>query len=115
MHPFVPGNQWLVGGASNVGCAILRQELFSEKELIELSAGIDPMVDSPLEYYPLLKKGERFPVNDPNKEPVLEPKPRLPNGDQVDRRKYLHGTHSLTYNSLPHSSTYPSRHFTEHC
>lgn len=26
-------------------------------------------------YYPLTKKGERFPVNDANKEPILEPVP----------------------------------------
>jgi hypothetical protein len=89
---FFTGNQWLVGGASNVGCAILRQELFSEKELVELSAGIDPSEDCPLQYYPLLKKGERFPINDPQKEPMLDPKPLLPNSKQVDRRKYLHGT-----------------------
>lgn len=75
---------WLAGGASNVGCAILRQEEFSTDELIQLSTEIDPSKDSPLEYYPLLKKGERFPVADSNKEPVLTPQPD-------NRRDYLHG------------------------
>ena len=28
-----------------------------------------------LNYYPLAQKGERFPINDPDKLPVLEPKP----------------------------------------
>ena len=75
---------WLIGGASNVGCAILRKEDFSNEELKILSSDIDPTTDSPLSYYPLTKKGERFPVADSTKEPILEPKPN-------DRREYLHG------------------------
>ena len=42
------------------------------------------MTDSPYEYYPLTKVGERFPVADSNKQPVLEPVPE-------DRKAYLHG------------------------
>lgn len=75
---------WLVGGASNVGCAVLRQEGFSDEELIALSGEIDPNSDSSLSYYPLMKKGERFPVADSSKEPVLDPKPD-------SRKDYLHG------------------------
>ncbi|CAM9442122.1 unnamed protein product [Pylaiella littoralis] len=77
---------WLVGGASNVGCAVLRVEGFESRELEALSRDIDPSVDSPLEYYPLQRgtKGERFPVNDPLKESVLEPRPG-------SRTEYLHG------------------------
>ena len=41
------GNQWLVGGASNVGCQILRQEKYSTNELIELSKNINPLINSP--------------------------------------------------------------------
>ncbi len=66
---------WLVGGASNVGCAILRQEQFSNEELIELSQDMDVTTDSPYEYYPLTKMGERFPIADGMKEPNLDPKP----------------------------------------
>ena len=51
------GDRWLVGGASNVGCAVLRQEQFSEQELVELSAQIDPSKDSQCGFYPLLKVG----------------------------------------------------------
>jgi sugar (pentulose or hexulose) kinase len=75
---------WLVGGASNVGCAVLRKLEFGNDELDQLSKEIDPMTDSPLSYYPLTKKGERFPVADGNKEPVLEPVP-------ASRKEYLHG------------------------
>lgn len=75
---------WLIGGASNVGCAVLRQENFSDDELASLSAEIDPDETSPLSYYPLPRVGERFPVADSSREPVLEPRPE-------SRREYLHG------------------------
>ena len=75
---------WLVGGASNVGCAVLRQLEFSNDELDSLSAEIDPMEDSPLSYYPLAKKGERFPIADSNMEPLLTPVPE-------SRKEFLHG------------------------
>lgn len=78
------GNQWLVGGASNVGCAVLRQQKFSSSELVECSKQIAPEADSPLDYYPLTQTGERFPENDASKSPVLEPKP-------ANRSEYLHG------------------------
>lgn len=75
---------WLVGGASNVGCAVLRQEKFSNKELVDLSKDIDPAGESPLKYYPLTKTGERFPIADSTRKPILTPIP--------DKRKdYLHG------------------------
>jgi len=75
---------WLAGGASNVGCAVLRQEGFSDDELIYLSSQIDPGTDSPLDYYPLTKTGERFPVADSHLERILTPKPD-------SRIQYLHG------------------------
>ncbi len=40
-----------------------------------LSAQIDPNQASPLHYYPLLRPGERFPINDPSLAPQLEPRP----------------------------------------
>mmetsp|Transcript_8256 Transcript_8256/g.10432 ORF Transcript_8256/g.10432 Transcript_8256/m.10432 type:complete len:305 (-) Transcript_8256:173-1087(-) len=69
------GDAWLVGGASNVGCAVLRSEGFSNDELASLEGKIDPKRNTPYKYYPLVKPGERFPVNDPKKLPVLDPKP----------------------------------------
>lgn len=87
------GDKWLVGGASNVGCAVLRQEGFSNQELVDLSVKIDPQTDVDLDYYPLCKPGERFPVNDPLKAPCLDPKPlvRVEGRETVDRGRYLHG------------------------
>lgn len=65
---------WLVGGASNTGGAVLKH-FFSDSQLGHLSAQIDPTHPSPLDYYPLLKPGERFPINDPELLPRLEPRP----------------------------------------
>ncbi len=77
------GDLWLVGGASNCGGAILKQ-FFSEAELENLSQQINTNKESLLNYYPLQKKGERFPINDPNLQPCLEPRP----DSNVD---FLHG------------------------
>ncbi len=68
------GDLWLVGGASNTGGAVLKA-YFDGTELAVLSAQIDLSVNSDLDYYPLLQPGERFPVNDPDLEPRLEPRP----------------------------------------
>lgn len=64
---------WLVGGASNSGGAVLKQ-YFDTADLEQLSSLID--INAPVaDYYPLLSKGERFPVNDPELEPRLSPRP----------------------------------------
>ncbi len=77
------GNLWLTGGASNTGGAVLKH-FFSEAELTSLSQQIEPDKESLLDYYPLLQKGDRFPINDPNLLPRLEPIPS-------DRVEFLHG------------------------
>ena len=77
------GDHWLVGGASNTGGGVLRH-FFNVDQLETLSQQIDPSVESPLDYYPLLKVGERFPINDPNLAPRLAPRPE----SDVD---FLHG------------------------
>jgi len=68
------GDLWLVGGASNAGAGALRR-FFSDEQLAALSAQIDAGLDSPLDYYPLIKTGERFPANDSRLAPRLEPRP----------------------------------------
>jgi sugar (pentulose or hexulose) kinase len=77
------GDLWLVGGASNTGGAVLRH-FFTDVELESYSTQIDPAQESLLDYYPLLKKGDRFPINDPNLPPRLEPRP-------TDSVEFLHG------------------------
>ena len=71
------GDQWLAGGASNSGGAVLAA-YFSDAEIESLSALIDPTKVTGLSYYPLVKAGERFPVNDPALPPQLEPRPQRP-------------------------------------
>ncbi|BAN35493.1 pentulose/hexulose kinase [Sulfuricella denitrificans skB26] len=69
------GNLWLAGGASNSGGAVLRS-FFSDPRLKVLSSRIPPETDSGLDYYPLPCPGERFPINDPEFEPRLTPRPQ---------------------------------------
>jgi len=68
------GDLWLAGGASNAGGGVLRQ-YFNDAQLVELSHRIDASHDSPLDYYPLPRSGERFPLNDPALAPRLSPRP----------------------------------------
>lgn len=70
----MPSGLWLAGGASNSGGKVLL-EYFTEQQIIELSARIDPQHDSGLDYYPLTGQGERFPLNDPQMQPRLSPRP----------------------------------------
>lgn len=77
------GDLWLVGGASNTGGAVL-QQFFTPDELRQLSAQIPVDRESPLDYYPLVKPGERFPIADPTLPPRLEPHPD-------DAVAFLHG------------------------
>ncbi|KVW94693.1 FGGY-family carbohydrate kinase [Thiobacillus denitrificans] len=77
------GARWLAGGASNSGGAVLRQ-FFDDRQLAALSEKIDPTVVSLLDYLPLPKPGERFPVKDPQLSPLLTPRP-------ADDAEFLHG------------------------
>ncbi len=77
------GNRWLCGGASNAGCAVLKR-FFNDKNLVELSRQINPESDSGLMFRPLAFQGERFPIDDPYLEPILEPRP-------VSDSLFLHG------------------------
>jgi len=77
------GDLWLTGGASNTGGAVLRH-FFSDDQLVKLSQEINIDKDCDLEYYPLLKMGDRFPINDPFLAPKLTPRPD-------NDRDFLHG------------------------
>lgn len=77
------GDLWLVGGASNSGGNVLRH-YFSDTQLQTLSASINPQQASNLDYYPLIKTGERFPTNDPMMNGRMQPR----SSDPVE---FLHG------------------------
>lgn len=68
------GEQWLAGGASNTGGAAIGK-YFSSADLTRLTPLLDPDTPTGLDYYPLPKPGERFPINDPAFAPRLEPRP----------------------------------------
>ena len=96
------GDKWLTGGASNSGGAVLAN-YFSLEDVKALSKQIDPLQPSGLDYYPLITPGERFPVNDPNRQPALIPRPQE---DRVFLQGMLEGIAKieklgyLTLNSL---------------
>ena len=66
------GSHWLVGGASNSGGAVLRY-YFNDEQMITLSKELKPNEPTKLNYYPLIKPGERFPINNPELEARLSP------------------------------------------
>ncbi|MDX8510697.1 FGGY-family carbohydrate kinase [Mesorhizobium captivum] len=68
------GDAWLAGGASNTGGKVLAQH-FSLARIIELSAAIDAVTETGLDYYPLASAGERFPIADATLKPRLLPRP----------------------------------------
>lgn len=68
------GERWLAGGASNTGGAVLAEH-FTPERIRELSSEIDPQKPLGLNLYPLTKPGERFPINDPELPPRLDPRP----------------------------------------
>ncbi len=68
------GDHWLVGGASNSGGAVLLKYFTAEK-LNAMTPFLNPKQSTGLDYYPLMKTGERFPFADPKKNPILDPRP----------------------------------------
>ena len=68
------GKHWLAGGASNSGGAVLLQ-YFKVAQMQEMTPLLDPENFTELDYYPLPDIGERFPINNPEMMPRLEPLP----------------------------------------
>jgi D-ribulokinase len=84
-------NQWLAGGASNTGGAVLAQ-LFSKEQIAQYTEQIDPAAPTGLDFYPLSKTGERFPINDPEMQPKMTPRP---DDDRVFFQAILEGIASV--------------------
>jgi sugar (pentulose or hexulose) kinase len=68
------GDNWLIGGASNSGGAVLLK-YFTPSQLIKMTPLLRPEQSTGLDYYPLVKQGERFPFADPKKQVQLSPRP----------------------------------------
>lgn len=68
------GRLWLAGGASNSGGAVLLQH-FSRQGIADLTPKLRPDEPTGRDFYPLPAPGERFPINDPQLQPRLTPRP----------------------------------------
>ncbi len=68
------GERWLVSGASNTGGAVCRA-FFSPQEIRQYTRQMTPERPTGLDYYPLTRPGERFPINDSELRPRLSPRP----------------------------------------
>ncbi|MEM7043524.1 MAG: FGGY-family carbohydrate kinase [Pseudomonadota bacterium] len=68
------GDLWLPGGASNSGGAALAR-FFDVETMERLTPELRPEQPTGLDYYPLPGVGERFPVGDPAKTSITEPRP----------------------------------------
>jgi len=68
------GERWLAGGASNSGGAALLMH-FTADEMDRLTPQVKPDEPTGLDYYPLPKPGERFPIADPALAARISPRP----------------------------------------
>ena len=87
------GKHWLIGGASNSGGAVLRH-YFSDEQMQQLEPQLNIESATNLNYYPLLQKGERFPINNPEQAPVVTPKPK---NDALFFQALLEGITEIEY------------------
>ena len=68
------GEHWLAGGASNSGGCVLKQ-YFDQQQLDAMTDLLNASDSTGLNYYPLPSTGERFPRNDVNLAPQMQPRP----------------------------------------
>ena len=81
------GDKWLVGGGSNSGGAVLLH-YFTKEQLTAMTPKLKPEQPTGLDYYPLIKPGERFPINDAALQPRITPSP---NDDVIFFQAMLEG------------------------
>ncbi|SDH69418.1 hypothetical protein SAMN05216338_101239 [Bradyrhizobium sp. Rc2d] len=68
------GERWLAGGASNSGGGALLAH-FTAADMDRLTPQLQPETPTGLDYYPLPKPGERFPIADPALPARVAPRP----------------------------------------
>jgi sugar (pentulose or hexulose) kinase len=71
------GDSWLAGGASNSGGQVIAA-YFTREEVEKLTPMLEPDYPTGLDYYPLARPGERFPIADPQLQPRMSPHPAEP-------------------------------------
>jgi len=67
-------DMWLPGGASNTGGGVLL-DYFTPQQMSQMESALKPESPTGLDYYPLSRPGERFPIADPHLPPRLTPRP----------------------------------------
>jgi len=67
-------DMWLPGGASNSGGGVLLDH-FTAEQMSRMEKELKPDTPTGLDYYPLSRPGERFPINDSKLPPRLTPRP----------------------------------------
>jgi hypothetical protein len=65
---------WLAGGASNSGGGVLL-DYFTAEQMKQMEKDLKPSHPTGLQYYPLSRPGERFPISDPEWPPKMTPRP----------------------------------------
>jgi len=93
------GDAWLAGGGSNTGGQAIMAH-FTREEIERLTPLIDPGTPTGLDYYPLARPGERFPINDPGLAPRLEPRPAEPQRFLQAMLEGIAGIEALGYRRL---------------
>jgi sugar (pentulose or hexulose) kinase len=92
------GNRWLVGGASNTGGAALLMH-FSAQEMERMTPELRPAEPTGLDYYPLPRPGERFPIADPKLAARLTP---IPAENHIFFQALLEGIASVEADAYRH-------------
>ena len=100
---------WLAGGASNSGGAALLAH-FTTDQIAALSAQIDPETETGLNYYPLPRAGERFPIADPALAPRITPRPAQEAQFLQALFEGVAGVEALAYSRLSELGAPPLRH-----
>jgi D-ribulokinase len=102
------GERWLAGGASNSGGASLLAH-FTTEEMDRLMPQLTPEQPTGLDYYPLPKPGERFPIADPNLAARITPRPSEPHRFFQGLLEGIAAVEALAYQRLARLGAPPLR------
>jgi D-ribulokinase len=102
------GDSWLAGGASNTGGAALLAH-FTVEEIDRMTPQLKPEEPTGLDYYPLPKPGERFPIADPDLAPRISPRPAEDNRFFQGLLEGIASVETLAYQRLARLGAPPLR------
>jgi D-ribulokinase len=103
------GERWLAGGASNSGGAAVLMH-FTADEIEQLTRLVRPDEPTGLDYYPLPKPGERFPIADPALAARITPRPAQDHRFFQGLLEGIASVEALAYQRLAQLGAPPLRH-----